>query len=130
MPTTLPQPIALPLTYEVLEETTPKYTATILDDAGNALPIASLTTITLTLYVIKADGTIAYVNSRNAQNVKNANNVTIDSAGLLTWSLAVADTTLVEDLPFERHIALWEYTWGSSRAGKHQVIVNVQRLGP
>lgn len=126
--TVLPQPRVEPLVFEVKEQTTPKYTATVLDDAGIALPIASLTTITLTLYVVQSDGTLAYVNSRNAQNVKNANNVVIDSAGLLTWSLAVADTTLIEDLPFERHLALFQWTWGSSRAGKHEVILNVQQI--
>lgn len=124
-----PQPLTLPLVYEVKEQTTPKYTATLRDDAGAVLPAASVVTFTLTLYVIKTDGTIAYVNSRNAQNVLNTNNVTLDAAGLVTWSVQVADTTLVESLPFERHIALWEWTWdGGAKAGKHEVILNVQNL--
>lgn len=124
-----PQPLVLPLVYEVKEQTTPKYTATLRDDAGAVLPAASVVTFTLTLYVIKTDGTIGYVNSRNAQNVLNTNNVTLDAAGLVTWSVQVADTTLVESLPFERHIALWEWTWsGGAKAGKHEVILNIQNL--
>lgn len=124
-----PQPLVVPLVYQCREQTTPKYTGTILDDSGVAIPAASLSTLTLTLYVVKTDGTIAYVNSRNAQDVLNTNNVTIDSAGLLTWSVQVADTTLVESLPFEQHIALWEWSWaGATKFGKHEVILNVQNL--
>ena len=118
-----------PSTVDVLEGETPRYTATLKDDQGVPLPAASLTTLTLTLYVIKADGSVSYVNSRNAQNVLNANNVTIDANGAIVWAMQVADTTLVEDLPFERHIALWEWTWPTSRAGKHELWVTVKALG-
>lgn len=118
-----------PSTVDVLEGETPRYTATVKDDTGAVLPAASLTTITLTLYVIKTDGTVGYVNSRNAQNVLNANNVTISAAGILVWQMQVADTTLVEALPFERHIALWEWTWPTSRAGKHELFITVKALG-
>lgn len=119
-----------PTTVDVLEQTTPRYTAVITDQLGNPLPAASLTTLTLTLYVIKSDGTIAYVNSRNNQNVLNANNVTVDSNGNLVWSLVVADTTLVEVLPVERHIALWTWTWSTGAGrGHHEVWFAVTHLG-
>jgi len=119
-----------PSTVDCLEQTTPKYTATITDDAGNAIPAASLSSLALTLYVIKTDGTTGYVNSRNAQDVLNLNNVTVDANGLLTWSMQVADTTLVEALPYERHIALWEWGWaGATKFGKHELIVTVRNLG-
>ena len=118
-----------PQVYTVRELTTPKYTATITDDDGVALPAASLTTLVLTLYVVKSDGTIGYVNSRNAQNVLNANNVTVSAAGAVVWSVQTADTTLIESLPFERHIALFEWTWSAgAKAGKHEVVLNVQNL--
>ena|SRR5436190_23659724 len=119
-----------PAVYDVLEQSTPKYTATITDDAGAALPAASLTTLTLTLYVIKADGTIAYVNSRNRQSILNLNNGTVDVNGLVTWLVQQADTTFVEaTLPFERHIALFEWTWSTgSKAGKHEAVLNIQNL--
>lgn len=124
-----PQPLDVPLVYNCREQTTPKYTATILDDDGVAIPASALVSLTLTLYVSKTDGTTGIVNSRNAQNVLNLNDVTVDSNGLLTYSLQVADTTLVEALPFERHIALWEWTWASgSKAGKHEVVFNIQNL--
>jgi hypothetical protein len=59
--------------------------------------------------------------------VLNANNVTISTGGLITWLFQVGDTTLVEDIPFERHIALWEWTWPAG-AGKHEAILVVRNL--
>lgn len=116
-----------PSTVDVLEKTTPRYTAVLRDDTGAAIPAASLVTLTLSLYVVKTDGTIGIVNSRNAQNVLNANNVTVDANGNLVWSVQVADTTLVETLPFERHIALWTWTTATI-TGRHEVVLTVKNL--
>lgn len=117
-----------PKVFDILEQSSGQYTATIVgNDGSTPLPAATLVTLTLTLYVIKTDGTIAYVNSRNAQNVLNVNNVTISAAGLLTWAIQTQDTTLVESLPFERHIALFEWTWASG-VGKHEAILSVKAL--
>jgi len=122
-----PTPIQ-PREFGLLENVSGVYTGTLTaNDGVTPIPSASLVTLTLTLYVIKTDGTIDYVNSRNAQNVLNANNVTVNAAGLLTWSIQVLDTTLVEALPFERHIALFEWTTASV-AGKHEAILIVQAL--
>lgn len=118
-----------PSTVDVLEQTTPVYTATITDETGMPLPASSLSTLTLSLYVIRADGTITYINSRQSQNVLNANNVTVDSNGLVTWAIQVADTTLIDALPFERHLALWSWTWPTNRAGKHELVLTVKHLG-
>lgn len=120
----------LPLVYDVLEKTTPRYSAVVLDDQGNPLPVASLTTLTLTLYVVNADGTTTIVNGRNAQSVLNVNNVTVDSLGNVIWTVQPADLTFVDPtLAFERHIALWQWTWSSgSKAGKHEVVLNVQNM--
>lgn len=117
-----------PRTFDILEQSTGQYTATIVGNDGvTPLPVATLLTLTLTLYVVKTDGTIGYVNSRNAQNVLNLNNVTVNSAGLLTWLIQVGDSTLIEALPFERHIALFEWTWANG-AGKHEIVLVVQGL--
>lgn len=124
MPTMLQPPLSFPID----EKTSGQYTATIVGNDGvTALPAATLATLVLTLYVIKADGTDGIVNGRNAQNVLNANNVTVSAGGLLTWVVQVADTTLVEDIPFERHIALFEWTWAAG-AGKREVILVVRNL--
>ena len=119
-----------PSVAECLEKTTPRYTFTITDDELNPLPAASLTTLTLTLYVINADGTVTILNSRNAQNVLNANNVTISAQGLGVWSVQVLDTTMVvATLPFETRIALWQWTWSAgAKAGKHELNLVVKNL--
>jgi hypothetical protein len=115
-----------PTTFAIDEKETGRYTATIVGNDGvTPLPGATLSTLTLTLYVIKQDGTDQVI--RNHQNVLNANNVTVDAAGLLAWIIQVADTTLVEAVPFERHIALFEWTWPSG-AGKHEVVLLVRNL--
>jgi hypothetical protein len=117
-----------PQTFPIDEQETGRYTATIVGNDGvTPLPGATLSTLVLTLYVIKQDGTDGIVNSRNAQNVLNTNNVTVSAAGLLTWTVQVADTTLVEAIPFERHLALFEWTWPSG-AGKHEVVLLVRNL--
>ena len=120
-----------PSTVDVLEKTTPAYTATVRDDAGNALPAASLTTLTLFLYVIKADGTTQYIRGAAGapQDILNANNVTVDANGLVTWSLQITDTTLVETLDFERHLAVFTWTWSAgAKTGRHQVVFVVKNL--
>jgi hypothetical protein len=117
-----------PRTFDILENTSGRYTATIVGEDGvTPLPAATLSTLVLTLYVIKTDGMIGYVNGRNAQNILNANNVTVSAAGLLTWAIQVLDTTLVETLPFERHIALFEWAWPNG-VGKHEAIFIVKNL--
>lgn len=126
-----------PKTFDVLEQATAQYRAKVVGNDGvTFLPASTLLTLALTLYVVKTDGTIGYVNTRNAQNVLNANNVTVyetlqvaaDATTYnLLFTLQVADTTLVEALPFERHIALFEWTW-SGGAGKHEVVFVVKNL--
>ena len=120
-----------PSIVDVLERTTPRYTARLVDDQNVALPAASLLTLRLTLYVITSTGAVTPVNGRDDQDVLNVNNVTINASGDLVWSVQIADTTLVEDLPFERHIALWEWTWttaAGTRAGKHELVLVIRNL--
>jgi len=115
-----------PQTFPIDEKESGRYTAVIVGNDGvTPLPGPTLTTLILSLYVIKQDGTDSMI--RTSQNVLNANNVTVDAAGLLVWIVQVADTTLVEVVPFERHIALFEWTWPSG-AGKHEVVLNVRNL--
>lgn len=120
--------MAEPLTFEIDEEESGSYTATIVgNDGATPLPAATLLTFTLTLYVIKQDGTDQILNGRNLQNVLNANNVTVDAVGQVVWTIQPADTVLVEAIPFERHHALFEWTWADG-AGKHEVILKVRNL--
>lgn len=118
-----------PSTADVLEKTTPRFTAILRDNTGTPIPAASLATLTLLLYVIKADGTYSYIrgSAGTGQNVLNTNNVTVDSNGNLAWAIQVADTTLVESVPFEAHIALWTWTT-STQTGRHELRLNVKNL--
>jgi len=61
------------------------YTATLEDSDETAIPLANISAITLTLYNVADD---SIINSREDQDVKNTNQVTIHStSGLLTWAM-------------------------------------------
>jgi len=131
-----------PNTFPILEQASGVYRASITDEAGALLPGSTLATLTLTLYVIGAGGTITYINSRDHQDVFNTNGVQVfdalqtdtflDGSTVtynLKWIVAPEDTTLVSDqLKVERHIALFEWTWGVGKKGKHEVVLGVKNL--
>lgn len=119
-----------PPSFLLAEKSTGTYTATVVaNDGVTPLPAATLATLTLFLYVIKADGTSSYIRGAAGlpQNVLNANNVTVDANGLVTWTIQTTDTTLIEAVDFERHIALFQWTWAGG-AGKHEVVLVVKNL--
>lgn len=95
----------------VRERSSGVYTAQLLDENDDGIPAATLTTLTLTLYV-KDTGDI--INSRDAQNVLNTNNVAVDSSGNLTWTVQPADHAVVATgRKLERHRAVFDLTWSS-----------------
>ena len=115
-----------PISFPMAEKSTGQYTAQLVaNDGVTALPAATLTTLKLTVYVTKADGTDTKI--RDHQNVLNANNVTLSAVGALVWSIQVLDTTLVEAVPFESHVCVFEWTWPSG-AGKHVVVLVVAQI--
>lgn len=117
-----------PLVFPINELSTGKYTAVIVGNDGvTPLPALTLSTLTLSLYVINSAGAQVIVNGRNAQNVLNANNVTVDSNGNLVWNIQVGDTTLVENIPFEIHRAVFAWTWAGGQ-GNHEVFLTVRQL--
>lgn len=114
----------------VEEKITARYKVILSDEAGAVIPLSDMTTITLTLY---DDYTGTIINSRNAQNVKNTNNVTYTEAGLLTWTLQPNDNIIVSSdvrtNSYEKHIALFEFTWDSgAKAGKHELEFQVRQI--
>lgn len=124
------------LTDYILEGTTPSISATITNKAGAAIPLASLTTLTLTLYNID-DSACPIINSRNAQDVKNANRVTVDANGNLKWTLAPEDSAiatpsaLTDQHPYNTHWAVlrWTYTEDSlPQVGSHIIEFQVWNL--
>lgn len=83
------------------------------------LPLLDIDTVVLN-YQNAADDT--YINGREAQDVKNANNVTITDTGFLIWELQAADTaitdTALESEDLERHTATFCVTTTSAHGGK------------
>ena len=102
--------MAILATYLVNERARAKFTCKMTeeDEETVILPDA-LSTLKLTLYDLQ---TRTVINSRQQQNVKNANNGEVDSEGVFTWKVQSADNALVNsNLLQERHRALLEWTW-------------------
>lgn len=110
------------------ELTTPTHQLTLLDELGIAIPDDDLDTLVLTFYN-RADKSI--INSRDAQDVDNANGVTV-VAGVVTWPMTTLETIIVDDtLVHEYHIALWQWTYSPAAAtlsGKHETRMRVANL--
>ena len=109
------------LSSTVAERTTPVLTLTLQDEAGAAVPLADMVSITLTLY---SKNTRAVVNSRDAVNVMNSGIGTYHAtSGLLTLSFTADDTALlVQGTAPDAHVAALTYTWsGGAKVGRHEV---------
>lgn len=128
-----------PSAFVIDEQETGLYRGKLVGNDGvTFLPASVLSTLTLTLYLINSDGTRTILNSRDAQNVLNANNVVVyealqtapdGSLYNLEWTIQVGDSTILDDaLPNERHIALFEWTWPTGNQGKHEVVIVVRNL--
>jgi hypothetical protein len=113
----------------VNERTTAKYTTDPLtDEDGAVIAGSTMTTATLTLYDQK---TGAIINSRNQQNVNNANNVTIADTGIVSWTLMPADNAIVNGrLSQEMHVAVFDFRWdGGTSRSVHEVKILVNNVG-
>ncbi len=112
--------------HRVKERETGIESFSLKDEDGNAIPAGSLTSATLTLHVVH---TGAIVNSRNAQNILNANNVTIDGTGLLAWTIQAADMAITDDSRrVEVHRALFVFKWGSGREKPYEIDYEIENM--
>ena len=105
-----------------------RYTGQVVDEEGNAIPGSSLSSLTLTLYNA-ADKSI--INSRDKQDVLDANAVTVNESGDLTWDSVSGDSPIVGSVGIgqaEQHVALFEWTWGSNRRGSHLLTLYVVQM--
>ena len=125
-----------PERWPVKEQASGSFIATITDDLGIMLPGSLLTLLHLTVYVIRTNGVVTIVNSRDHQNVLNVNNVQVfdvlqslpdGRTYNLRWRIQPGDTTLVEALAFESHDFLFEWEWNSG-AGKQVGVLVVENL--
>lgn len=104
--------------------TTRTYRASLLDDNGNGIPAASVASMTLD-WTDKTTGTV--INGRSAQNVLNANGVTLDGAGNLAWTLSTLDTILVTAANTrEVHRALFRWTLVAGGTFEHLVEIAIE----
>lgn len=109
------------------EGSTAIYTTTLKDEDGVAIPASIISALTLTLSNV-ADGEI--INDRDAQDVLNNNNVTVDANGLLTYTLQPLDTAIQNSaVPFETHRATFQCSYnggaGQSNQDVHFLIRNL-----
>jgi hypothetical protein len=109
----------------------------VLTQRDGETPIASGMLLTLTLTLVD-EVTRSVINSRDAQNVLNANGVTVDvtgGTGVLTWILSNSDNVFVRDAPppaygeIERHEAVFAWTWQENSVtyeGERKVFILVE----
>jgi hypothetical protein len=95
------------------------YTGTLIDEAGDPIPIADINSFTLTLTDAM---TGAAINSRSNQNILNANNVSVNNTtGAVIWSIQVGDTTPASSLTgYREHVAEFTCTYQTSKVAKWQ----------
>lgn len=107
--------------FRINQNNTYKVTFNLVDEDGTAVPGTSLDTMTLTLYYYNPSETtkdkyhLDIINSRNDQLVLNANDVTVDANGLVTWYMQPEDNTKMNSSTEEEiHVALFVWTWDTA----------------
>lgn len=114
------------ITETVPEQVSVRITGVIKDEAGNGVPGANLTTLTLTLY---DSSTESIINSRNDSDINGVNGGSVDASGNLVMKLSPADNALIGTGDSEKHIALIEWTYNSGAdTGRAEVIFTVANL--
>ncbi len=106
------------------------YAATLRDDFNVPVSYQALTSLQLTVYDVLSG---AIVGGRQAQNVLNVNQVTMDANGVITWNWLPVDMTILNPNRFlEDHIAVFEAKWingaGLPRQANHEVLFRVGRI--
>ena len=119
-----------PIPYEVQEDSSATWTGYIRDAAGVAIASADIVALTITLYD-KLTGTA--INTRTAQDILNANNVTVHAtSGLITWEIQPLDNVIVgttlKTNKSEEHVALIEGTYDTSKKFKKEIKIKVVNL--
>jgi hypothetical protein len=111
----------------VNEKSTAKYTADPLtDENGDIIPAANIVSLTLTLCEIPG---ATIINARDDQDVLNTNNVTVDSAGILIWTMQEADNIIVNSaLDTEVHRATFKMTFNTTGKATWDIDVSVRNL--
>lgn len=119
------------MAFSVTEKSSARYSAVLTDEDNAAVGLSALTSLRLWLRDV-ATGT--YINSREGQNVLNANDVSFSvSGGNLIWELTPEDNIIVGDATTEEHEAVFYAVWddgGNTRAKSWSVAINVTNYVP
>lgn len=106
--------------------------ATFKDMDGAAIVKANLVSLTATLYDVESD---TVINSRDDQNVLDANNGTVATDGTLTLKLGPTDNAIINSRTrvgfTEQHVLLFKWTWndGVLRTGRSSALgIQVEKL--
>jgi len=95
----------------------------------SVLTLADITTLQMTVRDVKTRGAL---NGRTAQDIKNANNVTVANDGTITWETQALDNVSVDSrLKTETHRALVRVTYDGGRVGSGEFDIelnNTERL--
>ena len=104
---------------------------TFQDHAGATIVKANLITLTATLYDQDA---ATIINSRNAVNVKDANDGVVATDGTLTWRLGPLDNVIVGTVAvgkIQDHVVRFTWEWSdgvATRKGIENRIIRVEKL--
>ncbi len=119
----------------VNEQSSKTVSFTLKDNTGTVIPLTAISTATLTLYdmgtyVPNGSPVVGIINGRDAQNVKNANNVTLHAtSGLVTWSMQPADNEIVTSRrQIERHRAEFRFVLTNAAELDYQMEIEVVNL--
>lgn len=113
--------------FDVIQDSSGSYTAQLVNEAGNGVSSALISSATITLY---DDETEVSINSRYLQNILNTNQVTIDTSGNLEWLWLPADMPRSHtDRRPELHTALFIIAWSAgTKQIKHEVHFRVHKV--
>lgn len=107
-------------------------TGTFQDEYGEAVPLASLATVTVTLYDA---ATRTIINNRNAQDVKNTNGGTVAADGSFELTLSADDNAIFNgrlEAGVELRVVQIVWTWtpagGGTRTGRAEYTYGLTRL--
>lgn len=114
----------------VAEQSSLQITATLLDETGAPVPLAGLSSLTLTLYS-RDSATQEIINSVSAVSILNTGRGTVHAtSGLLTIAMVPADNTIIDTTQdLEWHRALIQGTYGGGvKAVKQEIDFQVRNL--
>ena len=119
-------------TFDVTERSSALYTATLVDEAGDAVERDAIDSLRLWLYEVRSN---TIINSRDNQDVlaQGSHGVTF-ADGVVSWQLSPDDNAIVratQQPVVEYHEAVFAATWSGGARGKTwKVSIRVSNLTP